>query len=187
MAVDGDEAEGAEDTGEDGVVGIKDPGAGDDCDRGEDGAEGDDAADQHTAHPDHSGAEHTPRRHGHDDPRAGGDAFTAFELEPDREIVAEDGQGTGQQGQVGMGAEVGSGQQKHRQHPGADQAFKEIQEETEQSPFFPDHTKHIGGPNIAAAFGANIDAQGTADEKSEGDGSQKISGEKQEGGGDLHK
>lgn len=169
VTVDGDEAEGAEDTGEYGVVGIKQPGAGNDRDCGEDGTERDDAADQHAGHPDHGGAEHTPWGHGHDDARAGGDAFTAFELEPDREIVAEDGQGACQQGQMGVGAEVGRGQQKHRQHPGAEQSFEKIQQKTQQSPLFTHHTKHIGGTNVAAAFGANIDAQGAADEKSEGD------------------
>ena len=181
MLGDDDDGHDEDDGGKPGSVGSvrQEQGGGRKDDGGEDGGERDVLCRAEGEDEDDEAGERGEGCEGEEDSEGGGDAFAAFEAEPDGVDVAEDGAERGESFSVleRDGREAGC-EDDSAGEPDGEESFAGIEDEGENAELFCAGADDIGGSDVAAALFADVLLEEKADEdESEGDGAEEVSGE----------
>ena len=182
MLGDDDDRHNDDNRGEPGAVGRmrKNYGSGREGDSGKDGGERDVFSEREDEDEDDESGECGGGRESEEDAEGGCDAFAAFEMKPDGVDVSEDGAERGERfsilerhgGETGTeDGSVGDAAGK----PDGEEALAGIEDEGEDAELLCSGADNVGGPDVAAACGADVlFAEEPDEQESEGDGAKQI-------------
>ena len=151
--------------------------------RRDEGADRDVAGEADGDSPEDEGEDDGDGHERHEAARGGGDAFAAFEVEPEGEVVAEDGGDDGQDGDDSGGFHVLS---EDAGEQSGDEAFQHVEAEDGQANRFSEDADDVGGADVSAAVFADVDAFGFAGEESERGRSDDVAEQEPEVGEPNH-
>ena len=110
-----------------------------------------------------------------EDAESGGDAFAAFEPQPDGEHVSQHGEESGKALHVANGGFGSEMRAEQGPQPDGRAAFEHVQQKRRRAQALAAGAEHIGGADVAAADGANVLFAKDADQQvAHRDGAEQV-------------